>query len=159
MRARTDDVDRSRPGPVTAPEAALAKLLSRTRRTPGPDTLAIVGQIAAQGPAPSPPPPEIPGLTDLVEVGRGGMGVVYRARETRLDRVVAVKVLTAGAALTPDARSRAEREAACLTRVVDPHIVQILYVADVAGAPAIVMEWIDGPWLDEQGAAAIPLAD
>jgi serine/threonine-protein kinase len=146
---------------MTAPEAALAKLLSRTRRTPGPDTLAIVGQIAAQGPAPSPPlpPPEIPGLTDLVEVGRGGMGVVYRARETRLDRVVAVKVLTAGAALTPDGRFRAEREAACLTRVVDPHIVQILYVTDVAGAPAIVMEWIDGPSLDEQGAEAIPLAD
>ena len=123
--------------PLPAADVALMELITRPRRAPGPDTMAIVGRLAARPPEPPPsPPPAVPGLTDLVEVGRGGMGVVYRARESRLDRVVAVKVLAPDATPTPERRSRAEREALLLTRIVHPNVVQILYVTDVAGAPA-----------------------
>ena len=147
--------------PLPAADVALMELITRPRRAPGPDTMAIVGRLAARPPEPPPSPPlAVPGLTDLVEVGRGGMGVVYRARESRLDRVVAVKVLAPDATPTPERRSRAEREALLLTRIVHPNVVQILYVTDVAGAPAIVMEWIDGPSLDERvGAGTLPAAE
>jgi len=161
MTPRSDDTGGGSERWLPTADAALAELVSRPRRTPGPDTAAIVGRLAAREPEmPSSPPPAVPGLADLVEVGRGGMGVVYRARETRLDRIVAVKVLSTGAALSPEGRSRAEREAALLTRIVHPNVVHILYVTDAAGAPAIVMEWIDGPSLDDRGAiGALPPAE
>jgi tetratricopeptide (TPR) repeat protein len=114
----------------------------------------IVGSLASLDPVPE-APVAIPGLAELHEVGRGGMGVVYRARETRLGRTVAVKVLVGRVALTDEGRLRAEREATLLTRVVHPNIVQILYVTDVAGVPAIVMEWIDGPSLETLAAAGV----
>ncbi|MBU6276135.1 MAG: serine/threonine protein kinase [Planctomycetes bacterium] len=153
--------DDGSPRPLSVEDAALVVMVNRTRRSPGPDTAAIVGRLAAREPGPPPaPPPALPGLTDLVEVGRGGMGIVYRAREPRLDRLVAVKVLSNAAAPTPEGRSRAEREATLLTRIVHPNVVQILYVTDVAGAPAIVMEWIDGPSLDDRVAAGkLPAAE
>ncbi len=156
-----DAVGHGRDAPAD-PRPPLTALLVRKRPAPGADTMGIVARLSAQEPPPpaAPPPPPVAGLTDLVEVGRGGMGVVYRARETRLDRIVAVKVLASGAALTPEGRLRAEREATLLTRVVHPHIVQILYLTDVAGTPAIVMEWIDGASLAERiGNDAKPVAE
>lgn len=131
---------------------SLAGIAARRARPHGAATMAIVDRLAGGDPPLRPaapqPPPEIAGLADLVEVGRGGMGVVYRARETRLGRVVAVKVLSTATALSPDGRRRAEREADALRRIAHPNIVQIHYLTDVAGMPAIVMEWIDGPALD-----------
>jgi len=139
--------------------SGFAGLVARGRRRAGAETMRIVGSLAALDPAPE-APVAIPGLAELHEVGRGGMGVVYRACETRLGRTVAVKVLAGRVALTDEGRLRAEREAALLTRVVHPNIVQILYVTDVAGVPAIVMEWIDGPALDTLTASrAMPVSE
>ena len=83
-------------------------------------------------------------------MGRGGMGIVYRAHDSKLERTVAVKLLTSSAA-TPEGRLRAEREARILARIAHPNIVRIHSVVGVEGSPAIVMEWIDGPSLVERG--------
>ncbi len=96
-------------------------------------------------------PPEIPGLQDLVEVGYGGMGVVFKAHEVVLGRTVAVKVLTMAGQLSPHAHARANREAQSLARLQHPHVVQIDRSGELAGGlPYLVMEWISGGTLQEQ---------
>ena len=69
--------------------------------------------------------PLLPGLIDLVEVGHGGRGVVYQGREVDLNRLVAVKVLTAAGQFSPTARARAQQEAALLARLNHANVVQI----------------------------------
>ena len=101
-------------------------------------------------------PPQIPGLTDLVEVGQGGMGVVYRALEVELGRSVAVKVLTAAGQLSPKVRVRAQQEAATLARLRHPNVVQIFRSGEVAGLPYLVMEWIAGGNLQQQIDRCLP---
>ena len=127
-------------------------LLSPAADAAGHDTRALIERLAATAPPrePGAPPPAIDGLTELVEVGRGGMGIVYRAHDSKLERTVAVKLLTSSAA-TPEGRLRAEREARILARIGHPNIVRIHSVVEVEGSPAIVMEWIDGPSLVERG--------
>ena len=96
-------------------------------------------------------PPEIPGLADLVEVGHGGMGVVFRAQEVALGRPVAVKVLTSAGRLSASAHLRAQREAQSLARLHHPHVVQIYRSGEIAGGlPYLVMEWISGGTVQEQ---------
>jgi hypothetical protein len=77
-------------------------------------------------------------------VGRGGTGVVLRARDTKLLRVVAVKVLAAPLVASGSARRRFAREARAAAAVRDDHVVAIHAVRDDAPAPYLVMEFIDG---------------
>src|SRR5262249_29370860 len=77
-------------------------------------------------------------------VGRGGTGVVLRARDTKLSRVVAVKVLTATLAASGTARQRFAREARAAAAVRDEHVVAIHAVRDDAPVPYLVMEFVDG---------------
>jgi tetratricopeptide (TPR) repeat protein len=95
-------------------------------------------------------PPRIPGLTDLELAGRGGMGAVYRGRDTRLGRLVAVKVLAGTGVLSDTARARAEREARVLAQLDHPHIVRIHSAGEADGLPYIVMEWIEGRTLQRR---------
>ena len=136
-----------------AAEWSRADIAAEMLDDPEADTRALVARLAAALPPGDARrrPPAIDGLDDLVETGRGGMGIVYRAHERRLGRVVAVKVLATGSATSPDARARAEREARLLARIVHPNIVRIHSVIEVEGAPALVMEWIDGPSLADRG--------
>src|SRR5262249_41701949 len=98
--------------------------------------------------------------TVLRELGRGGMGIVYLARDERLRRRVAIKMMwpTAGDR-EPDAR-RFPREAELAARLKHPNIVQVYEVGEHDGCPYLVMELVEGPSLHEQvrGAPQRPAA-
>src|SRR5688572_16445317 len=84
------------------------------------------------------------------ELGRGGMGVVYLARDVQLDRPVAIKVLPATLAARDDVKARFLREARTAASLSHPNIVPIHRVGDLAGTPFFVMTFIDGPTLGER---------
>jgi tRNA A-37 threonylcarbamoyl transferase component Bud32 len=86
--------------------------------------------------------PEIPGYQLLQEVGRGGMGVVYRARDAKLDRVVAIKQILHGGDQEEVARFR--REAEVIARVDHPGIVKIFEVGEHDGVPFMALEFCAG---------------
>ncbi len=81
------------------------------------------------------------------QIGRGGMGEVYRARDTRLDRTVAVKVLPAHAAADRASRDRFEREARAVAALSHPHICALYDVGTHDGLEFLVMEFLDGETL------------
>jgi eukaryotic-like serine/threonine-protein kinase len=82
-------------------------------------------------------------------LGAGGMGEVYRARDSTLQRDVAIKILPQAFALDPERRARFEREAQILASLNHPNIAQIYGVEDMGGTPALVMELVEGPTLAE----------
>jgi serine/threonine protein kinase len=84
----------------------------------------------------------------LEVVGRGGMGVVLRARDTKLLRIVALKVLAAPLAASGSARQRFVREARAAAALRDDHVIDIHAVCDDAPVPYLVMEFIDGQSLE-----------
>ena len=94
-------------------------------------------------------PYEVAGL-----LGAGGMGEVYRARDLRLDRDVALKLLPEPLAGNPDSVARFEREARILAAVSHPNVAAIYGVEDAGGTHALVLELIEGPTLDESIADA-----
>ena len=91
-------------------------------------------------------------------VGAGGMGEVYKARDTRLDRTVAIKVLPPHLADDPQFRERFEREARAISQLTDPHICTIHDVGEHAGRAYLVMEFLEGETLTTRLAkSALPL--
>jgi Tol biopolymer transport system component len=94
------------------------------------------------------------------KLGEGGMGAVYRARDTKLNRDVALKVLPEAFANDPDRLSRFEREAQLLAALNHPNIAQIYGVEDAGGVRALVMELVPGRTLEELiQAGPLPLAE
>ena len=89
------------------------------------------------------------------EIGAGGMGVVYRATDTKLDRDVAIKVLPESMAADAERIARFDREAKMLAALNHPNIAQIHGLEDSDGTTALIMELVEGPTLAdriEQGA-------
>ncbi len=85
------------------------------------------------------------GHYDLVaELGRGGMGVVYKGYENSLNRYVAIKVLADSLAHDPAVKERFLREARSMAALNDTHIIQIYFIGEDAGQPYIVMEFVQG---------------
>src|SRR5437899_8681315 len=82
------------------------------------------------------------------ELGRGGMGVVYEARQVSLNRKVALKVLSGGLGLTPKAVQRFRREAEAAAKLHHTNIVPVYATGDEEGTYFYAMELIDGPSLD-----------
>jgi TolB-like protein/Flp pilus assembly protein TadD len=85
----------------------------------------------------------------LAPLGSGGMGEVYRARDTRLGREVALKVLPAGFANDPDRLARFEREARIVAALNHPNIVVLYSVEDADGVRFLTMELVEGQGLDQ----------
>jgi Tol biopolymer transport system component len=94
----------------------------------------------------------------LAPLGAGGMGEVYRAKDTRLDRTVAVKVLPERSVPSADARQRFEREAKTISQLSHPHICALYDVGREGDLEYLVMEYLEGETLAERLAkGALPL--
>src|SRR5262249_41258727 len=96
-----------------------------------------------------PPPnealqPHFPQLELLGLIGQGGMGAVYKARQTHLDRLVALKILPAEVSADPAFAERFTREARALARLSHPHIVAVYDFGQAGGFYYFLMEFIDG---------------
>jgi tetratricopeptide (TPR) repeat protein len=96
--------------------------------------------------------PVIPGYEIDGELGAGGMGLVYRARHLALDRVVALKMVLAGAHARPKDLERFRAEAQAVARLQHPNIVQIYEVGEAGGLPYISLEFVPGGTLAKQAA-------
>jgi eukaryotic-like serine/threonine-protein kinase len=94
----------------------------------------------------------------LAPLGAGGMGEVYKARDTRLDRTVAIKVLPASISTDPEFRSRFDREARAIAALNHPHICTLHDVGHQDGVDFLVMEYLEGQTLaDRLTKGAVPL--
>src|SRR5262249_13288009 len=105
--------------------------------------------IRPDGSLPTMPPedeplPQVPGYEVESVLGRGGMGVVYRARNLRLGRLVALKMTLAGSYAGPHHRERFRREAQAVAALRHPNLVQVYDAGDWAGRPYFTMELIEG---------------
>jgi serine/threonine protein kinase len=83
-------------------------------------------------------------------LGAGGMGEVYRARDTRLDRTVAVKILPQSVSSNPERRQRFDREARAISSLSHPHICALYDVGQQNGIDYLVMEYIEGESLADR---------
>jgi serine/threonine protein kinase/Tol biopolymer transport system component len=93
-------------------------------------------------------------------LGAGGMGEVYRALDTRLDRTVAVKVLASHLSSSPELKQRMEREARAISSLNHPHICQLYDIGSQNGTDYLVMEFLEGETLAERlRKGAMPLAE
>src|SRR5260370_7787579 len=86
----------------------------------------------------------IPGYELLGEIGRGGMGVVYKARQSGFNRVVALKMILAGEHAGPDDLARFKAEAEAIARLHHPNIVQVYGIGEHQGPPFFSLEFCGG---------------
>ena len=88
--------------------------------------------------------PSVPGYDILGELGRGGMGVVYKARQQRLQRLVALKMILAGSHAGPSDLARFRTEAEAIVRIQHANIIQIYEVGEHEGKPYFSLEYCGG---------------
>lgn len=110
---------------------------------------AVGGDVSAR-PLAVAPLPNVPGYRLEREIGRGGMGIVYRALQERLQRPVALKMMLAGPFASPRELARFQREAELVAQLQHPNIVAVHDVGDVDGQPFFTMELVDGSSLAER---------
>ena len=107
---------------------------------PGSDNLAM--RVGSQ--------PVIPGYEIIRELGRGGMGVVYEARQERLNRLVAVKVLLGGRYATVTSQARFKAEVDAIGRMQHPNLIQVFDVGEYDGRVYYSMEYLGGGSLEDR---------
>lgn len=139
-------------------------------RAAGPESVppTVVGPITPRDPRASTVPEasatttpviEIPGYEMLGVLGRGGMGIVYRARQTALRREVAIKTIRSGAGADRDDQTRFRREAESIGRLQHPHVVAIFDVGEFRGCPYFSMEYCPGGTLAQWRKSHTPTLD
>jgi eukaryotic-like serine/threonine-protein kinase len=101
------------------------------------------------------PVPAIDGYEILGEIGRGGMGVVYRARQALLNRPCVLKMILAGAHAGAESSARFLSEAEVIARLQHPNVVQIHHIGEADGLPYFELEYVEGGSLD-RGLAGTP---
>ncbi|VTT99611.1 wd40 repeat-containing protein : Serine/threonine protein kinase OS=Singulisphaera acidiphila (strain ATCC BAA-1392 / DSM 18658 / VKM B-2454 / MOB10) GN=Sinac_5215 PE=3 SV=1: Pkinase [Gemmataceae bacterium] len=134
-----------------ADEIAFLRSHATPPRAPGPDgrwqSLAVpVVEVPAGGRS----WPRLPGYEVLAELGRGGMAVVYHARQTGLNRPVALKVILAGALAGTADRARMRREAEAVARLRHPNAVQIHDIGEHDGCLYLALEYVGGGTLERR---------
>ena len=112
-------------------------------------TMATSGDQATPAPRER-PVPAIAGYQILGELGRGGMGVVYRARQVLLNRPCALKMILAGAHADDEAAVRFLAEAEAVARLQHPNVVQIHHIGEADGLPFFELEYVEGGSLDRR---------
>src|SRR5262249_39434980 len=137
--------DRSAPD---APRPGHDPTLSRAAA--GPPGSATLAEAPRDGQTGDGDRPTLPGYEILSELGRGSMGVVYKARQVSLDRLVALKVILAGAHADEEERARFRREAEAVARLQHAHIVQVFEVGEHHGLPFFSLEFCPGGGLDDK---------
>jgi serine/threonine-protein kinase len=88
--------------------------------------------------------PDLPGYEIERELARGGMGIVYKARQVGLNRVVALKMIKSGSHADPDELARFRLEAEAVARLQHANIVQIYEIGELDGLPYIALEFVSG---------------
>src|SRR5262249_589500 len=116
-------------------------------------------------PAIRPAPRQVGDYDILAEVGRGGMGVVYKARHRGPHRLAALKMVLAGEFASSEQELRFRLEAELAARVQHPNIVQVYEIGSYEGRPFLALEWVEGgslasrldtqPWPPAEAAALI----
>ncbi len=121
--------------------SAVRSVAMTPTETPLPATVLAGVSIAPTSAGTSSEYPSVHGYEILGELGRGGMGVVYKARQTKLNRVVALKLIR-----TPveEEAARFRTEAKTAARLTHPNIVQIFECGDSAAGPFVALEFVDG---------------
>jgi WD40 repeat protein/serine/threonine protein kinase len=127
--------------PSTGPAEPETLFLARLKQSPldgRPDGAA--GRLRQPGAA----PPGVPGYEVVRELGRGGMGVVYQARQRGLNRSVALKMILAGPHAGEKNLARFRQEAEAVARLHHPNIVQVYEIGEAAGVKYIALEYVEG---------------
>jgi serine/threonine protein kinase/Tfp pilus assembly protein PilF len=126
---------RERPAALAEADPYQTRMSGTLTNPPRPQALplATVGNVA-----------RVPGYEILDTLGRGGMGVVYKARQTSLNRVVALKMILAGGDAEAEVLARFRAEAEVVARIQHPHIVQIYEIGTQDGLPFFSLEFCSG---------------
>jgi serine/threonine protein kinase len=94
--------------------------------------------------------PKLDGYEIIELIGQGGMGVVYKARQLGLNRLIAIKMIQSGINASPQELARFRREAEAVARLAHPNIVQIFEIGEQNGCPFLSLEFVSGGTLAQQ---------